>query len=311
MKKLTEEDIKYRFITPAVEQAGWAKDQVLMEYYFTNGQVLLRGNTVKRGKPKKADYILTHNGGKLPLAIIEAKEADLSVGDGLQQAMDYAEILHIPFAYSSNGSGFIEHDFFTGSETELALNQFPTEAQLWSRYLIAKGLDAVQEKIVTAPDHFDVFSQKKPRYYQRIAIDRTLEAIAKGQKRILIVMATGTGKTFTAFQIIWKLLQTKTVKKVLYLADRNILIDQTMQQDFRPFEKIMTKVQGKILDSSYEVYMSLYQQLAGDDGDEPFREFKPEFFDLISRQVATLRDNLRLKYIHYSTGLAIFTKAVG
>ena len=281
MKKLTEEDIKYRYITPAVEKAGWFKEQILFEYFFTNGPILLRGNTVKRGKPKKADYLLTHKDGKLPLAIIEAKEADLSVGDGMQQAMEYAEILHIPFAYSSNGSGFIEHDFFTGSETELALNDFPTEAQLWSRYLTGKGLDAVQERIVTAPDHFDVFSQKKPRYYQRIAIDKTLEAIAKGQNRILLVMATGTGKTFTAFQIIWKLLKTETVKKVLYLADRNILIDQTMQQDFRPFEKIMTKIQDKTLDSSYEIYMSLYQQLAGNEGNEPFREFRPEFFDLI------------------------------
>ena len=143
------------------------------------------------------------------------------------------KFLDIPFAYSSNGSGFIEHDFFTGSETELALDQFPTESQLWSRYLVGKGLDTEQEKIVTASDHFDMFNQKTPRYYQRIAIDRTLEAIAKGQKRILLVMATGTGKTFTAFQIIWKLLQSNTVKKVLYLADRNILIDQTMQQDFQ------------------------------------------------------------------------------
>jgi type I restriction enzyme R subunit len=281
MKNLTEEDIKYRFITPAVENAGWAKEQVLMEYFFTNGPILIRGNTIKRGKPKKADYLLTHKNGKIPLAIIEAKNTEHLVGAGMQQAIEYAKILQIPFAYSSNGTGFIEHDFFTGSETELGLDQFPSEAQLWSRYLSGKGFNVEQERIVTAPDHFDVFSQKKPRYYQRIAINRTLEAIAKGQKRVLLVMATGTGKTFTAFQLIWKLLQTKTVKKVLYLADRNILIDQTMQQDFRPFKKIMTKIQGKILDSSYEVYMSLYQQLAGENGQEPFREFKPEFFDLV------------------------------
>ncbi len=282
MKTLTEEDIKYRYITPAIEKAGWIKEQILFEYYFTDGQVLIRGNTVKRGKPKKADYLLTHGDGKFPLAIIEAKkDAGHSVGSGLQQAIEYAQILQVPFAYSSNGSGFVEHDFLTGAETELGLDEFPTEGQLWSRYLAVKDLDASQERIITAPDHFDMFSKKKPRYYQRIAIGRTLEAVVKGQKRILLVMATGTGKTFTAFQIIWKLLQTKTVKKVLYLADRNILIDQTMQQDFRPFEKIMTKVQGKVLDSSYEIYMSLYQQLAGDDGDEPFREFKPEFFDLV------------------------------
>ncbi|MBP7222751.1 MAG: DEAD/DEAH box helicase family protein [Sedimentibacter sp.] len=281
MKKLTEEDIKYRYITPAIEKAGWIKEQVLMEYFFTDGQVLVRGNTVKRGKRKKADYILTHKDGQLPLAIIEAKDAEHSIGAGMQQAMEYAEILHIPFAYSSNGSGFVEHDYFTGAEEELRLDQFPSNKELWSRYIKGKGLDVRQEKIVTEPDYYDVFSQKKLRYYQRIAVGRTLEAIARGQNRILLVMATGTGKTFTAFQIIWKLLKTETVKRVLYLADRNILIDQTMQQDFRPFEKIMTKVQDKSLDSSYEIYMSLYHQLAGDEGNEPFREFKPEFFDLI------------------------------
>lgn len=281
MKKLTEEDIKYRYITPAIEQAGWKKKQVLMEYFFTDGQVLVRGNTVRRGRRKKADYLLTHRDGQIPLAIIEAKDSDHSVGAGLQQAMDYAEILNIPFAYSSNGSGFIEHDFFTGAETELEMDKFPDENQLWTRYLKAKGLNDQQEKIVTEPDFFDTFSQKRARYFQRIAIDKTLEAVAKGQDRILLVMATGTGKTFTAFQIIWKLLRTGTVKRVLYLADRNILIDQTMQQDFKPFEKIMTKVQDKKLDSSYEIYMSLYQQLAGDSGYEPFREFQPEFFDLV------------------------------
>ena len=281
MKTLTEEDIKYRYITPAIEQAGWAKEQVLMEYFFTDGQVLVRGNTVKRGKRKKADYLLTHRDGQIPLAIVEAKDAEHSVGAGMQQAIEYAEILKIPFAFSSNGNGFIEHDFFTGAETEIELGSFPNAETLWARYLQGKGLNSAQEKIVTEPDYFDVYSQKRPRYYQRIAIDKTIEAVAKGQNRILLVMATGTGKTYTAFQIIWKLLKTKTVKRVLYLADRNILIDQTMQQDFKPFKKIMTKVQGKKLDSSYEIYMSLYQQLAGDTGNEPFREFQPEFFDLV------------------------------
>jgi len=281
MKKLTEEDIKNRFITPAIENSGWAKEQVLMEYFFTDGQILVRGNSVKRGKRKKADYLLTHKNGQVPLAIIEAKDADHTVGAGIQQAIDYAGILNIPFAYSSNGSGFIEHDFFTGGEREVELHQFPTENDLWARYLTGKGLNTTQEKIVTVADHFDLISQKKPRYYQRIAIDKTLEAVAKGQKRILLVMATGTGKTFTAFQIIWKLLKTRTVKRILYLADRNILIDQTMKQDFKPFERIMTKVQNRQLDSAYEIYMSLYQQLAGDNEQEPFREFQPEFFDLI------------------------------
>ena len=281
MKKLTEEDIKYRYITPAIEQAGWKKEQVLMEYFFTDGQVLVRGNTVKRGKRKKADYLLTHKDGQIPLAIVEAKDADHSVGAGMQQAIEYAQILNIPFAYSSNGSGFIEHDFFIGAETDLELAKFPSSDELWNRFLQGKGLNTAQEKIVTEPDYFDAFSYKKPRYYQRIAIAKTIEAVAKGQDRILLVMATGTGKTYTAFQIVWKLLKTETVKRVLYLADRNILIDQTMQQDFKPFEKITTKIQDKKLDSAYEIYMSLYHQLAGDNGNEPFREFQPNFFDLI------------------------------
>lgn len=281
MKRLTEEDVKYRLITPAIEEAGWKKEQILMEYFFTDGQVLVRGNIVKRGKRKKADYLLTYKDGQIPLAIVEAKDATHSVGAGMQQAIEYATILNIPFAYSSNGSGFIEHDFFTGAETELKLDEFPSPDQLWKRYLKGKDLNEAQERIITEPDYFDVFTNKKPRYYQRIAINKTLEAVAKGQDRILLVMATGTGKTFTAFQIIWKLLKTETVKRVLYLADRNILIDQTMQQDFKPFEKIMTKIQDRLLDSSYEIYMSLYHQLAGDIGNEPFRQFQPEFFDLI------------------------------
>ena len=281
MKKLTEEDIKYRLITPAIENSGWNKEQIFLEYFFTDGQVIVRGDSVKRGKCKKADYLLTCKDGQRLLAIIEAKDAYHFVGDGMQQAMAYAEILNIPFAYSSNGKGFIEHDYFVGSERELGINEFPSEAELWARYLKGKGFNHDQEKIVTEPDHFDILSQKKPRYYQRIAIDKTLEAIARGQNRILLVMATGTGKTFTAFQIIWKLLKTNTVKRVLYLADRNILIDQTMRNDFKPFEKVMTKIRDKNLDSSYEVYMSLYHQLSGDDGDEPFRDFKSNFFDLI------------------------------
>lgn len=281
MGKLTEEDTKFRFISPAIELSGWNKEQILMEYFFTNGQVLVRGKTVARGKPKKADYILTHHNGQLPLAIIEAKDGEQSVGAGMQQAIEYAEMLDIPFAYSSNGKAFLEHDFFIGSEKELPLDQFPTEKELWARYQAGKGLTAPQAGIVTTPDHYDIFSKKKPRYYQRVAIERTLEAIAKDQKRVLLVMATGTGKTFTAFQIIHKLIKAEKVKRVLYLVDRNFLIDQTMQQDFSPFEKIMTKVQGRFLDSAYEIFMSLYQQLAGDDNQEPFRQFKPDFFDLV------------------------------
>jgi len=281
VRTLTEEDIKLRYITPALINAGWVHNQILMEYNFTNGQVIVRGNTVKRGKRKKADYLLLRKNGQQPLAIIEAKDESHSAGSGMQQALEYAQILDIPFAYASNGHGFVEHDFFTGSERSLTMDEFPTESVLWSRYCLAKGISDQQELIISEPYHFDLFTQKRPWYFQRIAIDRTVEAISQGQHRILIVMATGTGKTFTAFQIIWRLLKTRTVKRVLYLADRNILIDQTMQQDFKPFEKIMTKVQGRHLDSSYEIFMSLYQQLAGDENEEPFRAFQPEFFDLI------------------------------
>lgn len=281
MSTLTEEDIKFRYVTPAIERASWEKSQIFMEYFFTDGQVIVRGKTVHRGRRKKADYLLVHTAAQIPLAIVEAKDATYSVGSGLQQAMEYAQILDVPFAYSSNGQGFIEHDFFTGKEREIGMNEFPTCDELWSRYLRGKGLTSAQETVIKEPYHFDAFTKKRPRYYQRVAIDRAVEAIAKGQERVLLVMATGTGKTFTAMQIIWRLLKSKQVRRVLYLADRNILIDQTMQQDFRPFEKVMTKVQGKQLDSSYEIYMSLYHQLVGDDGEEPFRDFQPGFFDLI------------------------------
>lgn len=281
MAKLTEEDIKLRYITPAILNAGWDKHQFRMEYFFTDGQVLVRGKVVRRGARKKTDYILMHKDSDLPLAIIEAKDNEHSVGSGMQQAIEYARILDVPFAYSSNGNSFLEHDFFTGKEREISLNEFPALDELWNRYIIGKNLNKKQEEIVSEPFHKDIFNPKIPRYYQRVAIQKTIEAIAKGQNRILLVMATGTGKTLTAFQIIHRLWKAKIVKKVLYLADRNILIDQTMQQDFKPFSKIMTKIQDRKPDSAYEIYMSLYHQLAGDDGYEPFREFEPSFFDLI------------------------------
>ena len=278
---LTEEDVKNRFITPAMEKSGWKKEWCWMEYYFTNGQVIVRGKYTERGTRKKADYLLTSKDGQIALAIVEAKDMTHVVGSGLQQAMGYANTLQVPFAYASNGEKFIEHDFFTGKERYLELDEFPTPDELWARYLKGKNLTPNQVAIITEQNYYNTFTQKKPRYYQQLAINCTLEAIARGQRRILIVMATGTGKTFTAFQIVWKLIQTKTVNRVLYLADRNILIDQTMQQDFKPFEKVMKKIEHRNMDSSYEVYMSLYQQLAGNDKEEPFRNFKPEFFDLI------------------------------
>ena len=278
--ELSEADIKNRYITPALEKSGWKKEYMRMEYSFTDGQILIGGNVVERGKQKKADYLLRKN-GEFPLAIVEAKNLKHTADGGLQQAMDYALILHVPFAYSSNGEKFIEHDFLTGNEREFAMDEFPTEDELWKRYCANKKFQPAQEKIILTPDHYDSVKNKTPRYYQRIAIDSVIQAVAEGQKRLLLVMATGTGKTFTAFQIVWKLLKSRTVRRVLYLADRNILIDQTMAQDFKPLEKVMCKIQNKQLDSAYEVFMSLYHQLAGEDGEEPFRQFKPEFFDLI------------------------------
>ncbi len=282
MKKseMTEEDIKLQFITPAIENAGWDKQrQIKLEYCFTDGRVIVRGNKTARGKKKRADYILYYK-PNIPLAIIEAKNNKHTLGAGMQQALEYAQVLDIPFVYSSNGDGFLEHDRKNGTEKEIALNEFPSPNALWQRYKKNENMTAKQEKIITQPYYFNV-GDKTPRYYQRIAINRTIDAIAKGQKRILLVMATGTGKTYTAFQIIHRLWKAGVSKKILFLADRNVLIDQTIKQDFKPFEKVMTKVGNKKLDSSYEIYLSLYHQLAGDEKEEPFREFKPDFFDLV------------------------------
>ena len=280
MADLSEEDVKLNFITPALKKAGWTTNHIRMEYSFTDGQILVEGKRTRRGKQKRADYLLLKI-GRFPLAVVEAKNLNHSAESGLQQAMDYAKILQVPFAFSSNGKYFVEHDFLTGLERKFSTDQFPTENELWQRYLSAKNLNDEQEKILLTPDHFDFFKKTKPRYYQRIAIDKTVQAVAEGLKRILLVMATGTGKTFTSFQIVWKLIQSKKVRRVLYLADRNILIDQTIGNDFKPLEKVLCKVEHKKLDSAYQVFMSLYHQLAGDEGDEPFRQFKPEFFDLI------------------------------
>ncbi len=277
----SEETTKLRYITPALEGAGWDKyTQIQMEYFFTDGRVIVDGSKTHRGKRKKADYLLSYK-PNIPLAVLEAKDSSHSVGSGMQQAIDYARILDLPYAYSSNGHGFLEHDMRAGVERELTLAEFPTPEQLWARYLDAQELSPPQEKIVAEPYHVQIGDSRSPRYYQRIAINRTIEAIAQGQNRILLVMATGTGKTYTAFQIVHRLWKSGSRKKILYLADRNILIDQTIQQDFKPFSKVMTKIEGKKLDSSYEVYLGLYQQLAGEEGCEPFRALQPSFFDLI------------------------------
>lgn len=278
---LSEEDVKNRFITPAIESAGWNKESFRMEYYFTDGRVVVQGQSHARKKGKKADYLLFTTPNK-PIAIVEAKDFNNTVGGGLQQAIEYAQILDVPFAYSSNGEGFIEHDFLTGAETELKLSEFPSSKQLLDRLLRYKNYTPEQKVIIDEPYYWDPYTNI-PRYYQRIAIDRTVEAIATGQDRVLLVMATGTGKTFTAFQIIHRLTKSGAKKKVLYLADRNILIDQTMVQDFKPFKKVMTKIKNKTLDPAYEIYMALYQQLVSYDENvpDPFKQFSPEFFDLI------------------------------
>ena len=281
-KKLSEEDIKMKYITPAIEQAGWdIKKQVRAEYTFTDGRVIVRGNVTTRGKKKRADYILFYK-PNMPLAIIEAKDNRHSVGAGMQQGLEYGEILDIPFVYSSNGDGFIEHDRFTGKERELTLDEFPTRDELWNRYLVAKGLNKEQEEIITEPYFFKA-GDKQPRYYQRNAINRTIEAIAKGQERILLVMATGVGKTYVAFNIIYRLWKSKRKKKILFLADRNILVDQTMSNDFQPFNGVMTKIENRTIDTSYEIYLSLYHQLSSNSDDplEVLKQLSPDFFDLI------------------------------
>ena len=280
-KDLSEEDIKLRYITPAINNAGWKNEHIRMEYYFTDGRVIFQGKVHARQTGKKADYLLFHAANK-PIAIVEAKDNNKPLGGGMQQAMEYAQILDIPFAYSSNGDGFLEHDFLTGKETELSLKQFPTPENLYKRLIDAKQLSGEALKIVEQPFYSDPYTYD-PRYYQRIAVERTVEAIAKGKDRVLIVMATGTGKTITAFQIIHRLKASGLKKKILYLADRNILIDQTMVQDFKPFKKVMTKVQGATIDSAYEVYMALYHQLVSNEEgvEDPFKQVQPTFFDLI------------------------------
>ena len=280
-KDLTEEDIKLRYITPAINNAGWKNEHIRMEYYFTDGRVIFQGKVHARQTGKKADYLLFHVANK-PIAIVEAKDNNKPLGGGMQQAMEYAQILDIPFAYSSNGDGFLEHDFLTGKETELSLKQFPTPENLYKRLIDAKQLSGEALKIVEQPFYSDPYTYE-PRYYQRIAVERAVETIAKGKDRVLIVMATGTGKTITAFQIIHRLKASGLKKKILYLADRNILIDQTMVQDFKPFKKVMTKVQGATIDSAYEVYMALYHQLVSNEEgvEDPFKQVQPTFFDLI------------------------------
>ena len=293
---MSEEDIKLQYITPAIT-AKWDIKKITMETNITDGKINLKGNFVTREKPKRADYVLYLNSIN-PIAIVEAKDNKHSISHGLQQAMAYASMLDIPFAYSSNGDGFFEHDFLTGKERELDLDEFPTEEELYCRYKNGanngEGLSENQEKMIQQP-YYSSQKTYQPRYYQRIAINRTVDAISRGKDRLLLVMATGTGKTYTAFQIVYRLLKSGMKRKILYLADRNNLVDQSIQQDFAPLEKVIHKVNFSKDDpstiTSYQVYFSLYQQLAGgnDDQEEDINNtilklkqlFRPDFFDLI------------------------------
>lgn len=282
-KSLSEEDIKNRFITPAIE-AGWDKQHIRMEKAITDGRVNIRGNLAVREKPKRADYVL-YKDGVYPLAIVEAKDNHRSLSFGLQQAKEYCLMMDVKFAYSSNGDGFEEYDFLTGVERTLTLDAFPSEKELMERYVKESSMTEDELKALTQPYYVSA-NTYAPRYYQQVAVDRTMDAIARGQKRILLVMATGTGKTYTAFQTVWRLRKSGLVKKVLYLADRNILVDQSIQQDFAPLEKVIHKVNFAKDDrttlTSYEIYFALYQQMVGKDEEEHFRElFDPDFFDLV------------------------------
>ena len=269
----------------SVKKAGWNKmTQLLEEVSFTDGKIYVRGKLTARGKQKRADYILYYK-PNIPIAIIEAKENNLSVRAGIQQALEYARILDIPCVFSSNGDGFLFHDRTATDasiETELSMDNFPTPEQLWEKYKKYKGITTPAAEKMAAQDYYFDGSNRKPRYYQQIAVNRTIEAIANGQDRIILVMATGTGKTYTAFQIIHRLWKSGAKKRILFLADRNALIDQTKRGDFKHFKDKMTVVKNRQIDKSYEIYLALYQGLSGSDEEaNAYKQFSPEFFDLI------------------------------
>lgn len=285
-KQLSERDICTKFINPAIEKAGWdLRKQVREEVSFTDGRIIVQGRLHTRGKRKRADYILYYK-PNVPIAIIEAKDNKHSIGDGMQQALEYADILHIPFVFTSNGDGFLFHDKTKNIGNivkELSLDEFPSPEYLWNRYLQEREIESPEAKEIVEQDYFADDSGMSPRYYQQNAINRTIEAIAKGQDRILLVMATGTGKTYTAFNIIWRLWKNGTKKRILFLADRNKLLDQTKNGDFAPFgQDIMHIIKNRKIDKSYQIYFALYQGLTGtDDSKNAYKEFSPDFFDLV------------------------------
>ena len=284
-KSFSERDICSKYITPAITAAGWdLHSQIREEVSFTKGRIIVRGKLHTRGELKRADYILSYK-PNIPLAVVEAKDNSQSVGSGMQQALNYAETLDVPFVFSSNGDGFLMHDR-TGladkTEQELALDAFPSPEELWQRYCQWKGIETAAALNTVEMSYFDDGTDRAPRYYQVNAINNTVEAVAKGQQRILLVMATGTGKTYTAFQIIWRLWKSGTKKRILFLADRNILVDQTKNNDFKPFGAAMTKISRRQIDKSYEIYLSLYQAVTGSEEEQNiYKQFSQDFFDLI------------------------------
>lgn len=283
-KSLSERDICTKFITPALTNRGWnISTQIREEVTLTKGRVIVRGKLTSRGEQKRADYVLYHKPG-VPLAVIEAKDNNHSVSAGMQQAIATGELIDVPFIFSSNGDAFMMCDCTVTDgqrEREIPLDQFPTPEKLWQKYCDWKGIDTDIQPIVSQ-DYYPSPDKKQPRYYQQIAINRTIEAIAKGENRILLVMATGTGKTFTAFQIIWRLWKSGAKKRILFLADRNILVDQTRVNDFKPFGSKMTKIKQRQIDTSYEIYLCLYQAVTGnEEAKNIYRQFSPGFFDLI------------------------------
>jgi type I restriction enzyme, R subunit len=307
MANFSEADIKTKYITPAIQKAGCdIHTQVREEVSFTAGRIIVRGKLAARGAGKRADYILYYK-PNIPLAIVEAKDDSHDLGQGMQQALEYAEILDIPFVFTSNGTGFRFHDrtgLSTPMERDVPLDCLPGPQELWNRYKRYKALEAPGVESVITQDYYSNAGDKVPRYYQLNAINRVIEAIAKGQNRILLVMATGTGKTYTAFQIIWRLWKAKVKKRILFLADRNILVDQTILNDFKPFKGAMAKLStrsksieredGSIdvidtainkkrrINTAYEIYLSLYQAITGpEERDKLFKEFSPNFFNLI------------------------------
>ncbi len=285
-ENFTERDICTKFILPALTRAGWdVQSQIREEVSFTAGKIIVQGRVYTRGKRKRADFILYYKYPNIPLAVIEAKEPSFSIRSGIQQALDYAKTLDVPFVFSSNGSGFLFHDKTQSSgeiEKEISLLDFPSPEELWNRYKQFKKIESDDEQKIVEQDYYIDTSPKQPRYYQVVAINRTVEAIAKGMNRILLVMATGTGKTYVAFQIIWRLWKSGKKKRILFLADRNALLDQTRRNDFKHFKDKMTVVRNHKVDKSYEIYLALYQGLSGTEEEQNiFRQFSPDFFDLI------------------------------